>query len=167
MRADGSDQAGFTYLGILAAVVLMGLLLTAATRVWTLTAQRERETELLFIGDTFRIAIANYYAHGHRYPNALEDLLIDKRYPVPMRYLRRLYLDPITNEADWQLVPAGEGGFKGVYSPSKLAPIKRRNFAEIDRGFTDTDCYCDWQFIYEPRIRSRFIPPAPPKTNGP
>jgi type II secretory pathway pseudopilin PulG len=161
MGARASRETGFTYLGILAAVVLMGLLLTAATRVWTLTEQRERETQLLYVGDTMRIAIANYYAHGHRYPNNLEDLLIDKRFPVPMRYLRRLYLDPITNATDWQVVPAPEGGIKGVYSPSKLTPIKRKNFSEIDRGFTDADCYCDWQFIYEPRIRSRFVPPKP------
>jgi type II secretory pathway pseudopilin PulG len=161
MHARASREKGFTYLGILAAVVLMGLLLTGATRVWTLTAQRERETQLLWVGDTIRLAIANYYAHGHRYPNTPQDLLTDNRYPVPMHYLRRLYLDPITDKDDWQLVPAPEGGFKGVYSPSKLVPIKRQNFLDIDRGFNDSDCYCSWQFIYEPRFRSRFVPPKP------
>src|SRR5207302_8513176 len=94
MRAHPLRQAGFTYLGLLAAIVLMGLLLTVAARVWSLTAQRERETQLLFVGDAFRMAIAGYYAHGHRYPATLENLLADDRSPVPMRYLRRLYLDP-------------------------------------------------------------------------
>ncbi len=140
MRARAS-QAGFTYLGILAAVILMGLLLTAAARVWTLTEQRERETQLLFVGDAFRMAISGYYAHGHRYPQTLQDLLLDDRSPVPLRYLRRLYLDPMTNSADWQLVLAPEGGIKGVYSGSMRTPIKRANFAPVDALFADSDCY--------------------------
>jgi len=40
------------------------------------------------VGDTFRLAIAGYYAHGHRYPQTLQDLLQDDRSPVPLRYLR-------------------------------------------------------------------------------
>ena len=163
MRAHGSAQAGFTYLGILAAIILMGLLLTAAARVWTLTEQRERETQLLFVGHAFRMAISGYYAHGHRYPQTLHDLLQDDRSPVPLRYLRRLYLDPMTNSADWKLVPAPEGGIKGVYSGSTLTPIKRANFAPIDAIFADSDCYCAWQFVYEPRFRRWGAPgnPAP------
>ena len=163
MRAHPLRQAGFTYLGLLAAIVLMGLLLTVVARVWTLTEQRERETQLLFVGDAFRMAIAGYYAHGHRYPATLENLLADDRSPVPMRYLRRLYLDPMTNSTNWQLVPAPQGGIKGVYSASMLAPIKRRNFADIDQGFTGQDCYCAWQFVYEPRLRRWGAPgnPAP------
>jgi len=163
MRAQRTRQAGFTYLGLLAAVVLMGLLLTMAARVWSLTEQREREVQLLFAGDSIRFAIAAYYAHGHRYPNTLQDLLVDNRSPVPVHYLRRLYIDPMTNGTEWQLVPAPEGGIKGVYSASTLAPIKRQNFAEIDKGFTDKDCYCAWQFVYEPRLRRRGAPgnPAP------
>ena len=152
MRARAS-QAGFTYLGILAAVILMGLLLTAAARVWTLTEQRERETQLLFVGDAFRMAISGYYAHGHRYPQTLQDLLLDDRSPVPLRFLRRLYLDPMTNSADWQLVLAPEGGIKGVYSGSMRTPIKRANFAPVDALFADSDCYCAWQFVYEARRR--------------
>ena len=167
MRAPSTRQAGFTYLGLLAAVVLMGLLLTMAARVWSLTEQREREEQLLFAGDSIRFAIAAYYAHGHRYPNALQDLLVDSRSPVPVHYLRRLYIDPMTNGTDWQLVPAPEGGIKGIYSASKLAPIKRQNFAEIDKGFTDKDCYCAWQFVYEPRLRRWGAPgnPAPAPGN--
>ncbi len=105
MRAPSTRQAGFTYLGLLAAVVLMGLLLTMAARVWSLTEQREREEQLLFAGDSIRFAIAAYYAHGHRYPNTLQDLLVDNRSPVPVHYLRRLYIDPMTNGTSCHSVP--------------------------------------------------------------
>lgn len=158
MRTRVATQTGFTYLGILAAIILMGMLLTLAARVWTLTEQRERETQLLFVGDAFRMAIASYYAHGSRYPLTLQDLLQDDRSPVPVRYLRRLYLDPMTNSTDWKLVPAPEGGIKGVYSGSTLVPIKHANFSPVDLTFTGSDCYCAWQFVYEPRFHRRVAP---------
>jgi type II secretory pathway pseudopilin PulG len=164
MRGQRTREAGFTYLGLLAAVALMGLLLSMAARVWAVTEQREREEQLLFAGDAIRLAISSYYAHGHRYPNTLKDLLGDDRSPVPLHHLRRLYLDPMTNGTDWQLVHAPDGGIKGVYSASQLAPIKRRNFSEIDKTFVDSDCYCKWQFVYEPRFR-RWTSPLAPGTN--
>jgi type II secretory pathway pseudopilin PulG len=164
MRAQRSPQAGFTYLGILAAIVVMGVVLAAAARVWTLTEQRERETQLLFVGDAIRMAIGAYYSHGGRYPMRLEDLVLDDRSPTPVRYLRRIYLDPMTNSTDWKLVPAPEGGIKGVYSASTLTPIKLMNFPSADASFDHSDCYCTWQFVYEPRYRPRVAPitvPAP------
>jgi len=62
MRARYNLQAGFTYIGLLIAVVIMGLMLTVAGRVWSVTEQRERETQLLFAGDAIRMAIAGYFA---------------------------------------------------------------------------------------------------------
>jgi len=164
MGAARTRQAGFTYLGLLLAVALMGLLLTVAARVWSVTEQREREEQLLFAGDAIRLAIGSYYAHGHRYPNTIKDLLTDDRSPVPLRHLRRVYLDPMTNGTEWQLVLAPEGGIKGVYSASQLAPIKRRNFRDIDKTFADRDCYCDWKFVYEPRLYRRWGTPGAPST---
>ena len=96
MRTRHGAQGGFTYVGILFAVVIMGLMLTVAARVWTVTEQRERETQLLFVGDEFRRAIAAYYVSGHQYPLSLQVLLADDRSPVPKRYLRRMYVDPMT-----------------------------------------------------------------------
>ena len=46
MRAGRGRQAGFTYVGLLLAVVVMGLMLTVASRVWSTTEQREREKKL-------------------------------------------------------------------------------------------------------------------------
>ena len=160
MRARRESQAGFTYLGLLFAVVIMGLMLTAVSRVWSVTEQRERETQLLFVGDAIRMAISGYYAHGHRYPQSLQDLLADDRTPTPMRYLRRLYFDPMTGTADWTLILApGDSGIMGVASKSTLTPIKRKGFTLIDAGFEDSDCYCSWQFLYVPRgFRQRTAP---------
>jgi hypothetical protein len=113
--------------------------------------QRDKELQLLFIGDQFRMAIARYYAFGHQYPRSLQDLLEDKRYPVARRYLRQLYRDPLTNDTDWTLIPDPMNvGVMGVASKSKLAPVKRAGFSAIEVGFADSDCYCAWQFLYIP-----------------
>ena len=149
-------QRGFTYIGLLMAVVIMGLMLTVVGRVWSTSEQRERETQLLWVGHAYRLAIASYFASGHRFPARLEDLLQDERSPVPKHHLRRLYADPMTGKADWTLVLTPDGqGIMGVASSSKIVPIKRRGFDFRDQAFTDTDCACLWQFVYYPNRFSR------------
>jgi type II secretory pathway pseudopilin PulG len=132
-------------------VVVMGLMLTSVGRVWSTTAQREREEQLLFVGHEFRSAIGGYFAQRGRYPETLQDLLGGSDSSLPKRYLRRIYFDPMTRAADWQLIAGPGGGIMGVASMSRLAPIKRTNFDLADAGFTDATCYCEWQFVYVPR----------------
>jgi len=148
-------ERGFTYVGLLVAVVIMGMLLTIAGRVWTTTVQREREAQLLWVGDAYRAAIGSFYRHGGRYPETLQQLVQDDRSPVPLRHLRQLYPDPMTGAADWTLIPAADGHISGVASRSLGVPIKRKGFELVDAIFADTDCYCDWQFIFIPRRYGR------------
>lgn len=142
-------QRGFTFIGLLVAVVVMGLMLTMVARVWSTTAQREREKQLLFVGHAYRAAIASYYAYGHKFPSSLDELLTDERFPIPKRHLRRLYTDPMTGQTDWTLVLTSDGqAIMGVVSSSKVTPIKRAGFPLEDTAFNGTDCYCGWQFVY-------------------
>lgn len=138
-------------------------MLSAAGRVWSTTQQRERETDLLFIGHAYRMAISSYFASGHQYPATLKDLVLDERYPVPVHHLRRIYADPMTGSADWTLIltPTGQG-IMGVASSSQHAPIKRRGFDPLDETFKDADCYCAWRFIYYPNRFTRDIPAMAP-----
>jgi type II secretory pathway pseudopilin PulG len=160
----GLRQRGFTYIGLLVAVAVLGLMLTLAARVWSTTEQRERETQLLFVGHAYRHAIGSYFASGHHFPQTLEELLVDERTPVARHHLRRLYPDPMTGQADWTLILTADGtGIMGVASSSKAAPIKRRNFEFNDRAFVDADCVCLWQFTYSP---NRFTPATGPTASG-
>lgn len=144
-------EAGFTFIGLIAALAIIALMLTMAARVWSAADQRDKEQQLLFIGEQFRMAIARYYAFGHQYPLSLQDLLEDKRTPVPRRHLRQLYRDPFTREADWHLIMDPTNiGIMGVASQSTRVPIKRAGFGPIEIGFADSKCYCDWQFTYTP-----------------
>src|SRR5918996_3662216 len=120
----GSKERGFTYIGLMIVVAIMGAGLAAFGQIASHAAQREKEAELIFRGDQYRAAIASYYKKEQRYPKALADLVEDKRYPMPVRHLRRLYDDPMTAKADWGLVEAPDGaGVMGVYSKADTAPI--------------------------------------------
>jgi type II secretory pathway pseudopilin PulG len=173
MRAPAALQRGFTYLGLLFAVMVIGLMLTVAARVYRTTVQREREAQLLWVGHAYRMAISAYFAAGHHYPATLHDLLIDDRYPVPKHYLRQLYPDPMTGHADWTLIlTPDQSGIQGVASTSQATPIKRDRFDLIDSTFKDSDCYCQWKFIFSPYRWMPGVgmstPPAgaPPQTPG-
>jgi type II secretory pathway pseudopilin PulG len=155
--------AGFTYIGLLIAVALLGIALAAAGTVWRTEAQRERERELLFIGHEFRAAIASYYRAGptRQYPQSLDDLLEDRRSPEPMRHLRRLYADPMTGTAEWTLIAAPSLGVTGIASSSRGEPIKKDGFTGADESFKDKTCYCEWQFVYRPGNPRKHRDPAP------
>ena len=147
-------QRGFTYLGMLVIVALMGFGLAAFGELYSHAAQREKERELLFIGSQFRDAIASYYnkSPGAKvYPKKLEDLVEDKRFPMPQHHLRRVYSDPMTGSAEWGLVEMpGGGGIMGVHSLSEETPIKSANFSAKDAAFEDAENYAKWTFTYSP-----------------
>ncbi len=146
-------QRGFTYLGVLVIVALMGFGLAAFGELYSHAAKREKERELLFIGEQFRNAIASYYnkSPGVKvYPKKLEDLLEDKRFPMPQRHLRRVYGDPMTGKADWALVEAPGGGFMGVHSVSEETPVKSGNFSAKNAAFEGAENYTKWMFTYSP-----------------
>ena len=115
--------------------------------------QREKERDLLFVGNEYRKAIASYYRGTpgalKRYPQSLEDLLEDRRYPTPVRHLRRLYRDPMTGGAEWGQLKAPEGGIRGVHSLSPEQPIKSGGFAYRDRGLEGATTYAEWHFAYD------------------
>jgi type II secretory pathway pseudopilin PulG len=156
---------------MLIAVAVTGAGLAATGELWSQSRQREREQELLFAGNQFRQAIERYYQRTpgavKRYPAKLEDLLLDRRYPTVQRYLRRIYLDPMTGKRDWGLVEAPGGGIMGVHSLSGKTPIKISGFLARDRQFEGAASYRDWKFVYDPLPAPgaqppRAAAPAPP-----
>lgn len=147
-------QAGYSYIALLFIVAIMGSVLAGVGISWSKMAQREKEVELLFVGNQFRNAIGLYYndlTPGiQTYPRRLEDLLLDPRQPAKRRYLREIYLDPMTGNNKWGLVKSPEGFVMGVYSLSAATTIKKRNFKLIDATFENQAKYSDWKFAYKP-----------------
>jgi type II secretory pathway pseudopilin PulG len=158
-RPGPRGARGFTYLGLLVLVVLIGLALAAAGEVAATNAQREREAQLLWVGHQYRAAIGRYWRQRRTYPQALEALLGSAPDdPLQVRCLRRLYPDPMTNAVDWVLVPAPSGGIMGVASSSGRAPLKTGSFDAADQGFSDAAAYSDWQFTFVPGAVRRRAP---------
>lgn len=147
-----SYERGFTYLWTLALVAIMGLGIATTAEVYTTSRQRDKELELIFIGHEFRNAIERYYnasraGGGHQYPASIEQLLRDDRFPEIRRYLRKVYLDPMTGKAEWGVVRVG-AGIVGIYSTSDRKPIKVGNFELEDVDFEGSEKYSEWKFTY-------------------
>lgn len=144
-------QQGFTYLALLFFIAIMGIGLGSTGIIWHTSQKIEKEKELLFVGDQFRSAIKAYY-HGvsgiHMYPTSLQDLLRDPRQIEFRRYLRKIYIDPMTGKTEWGLVKSSEGGIMGVYSLSSGQPIKQANFPRQYANFYGSRSYRTWMFVY-------------------
>ncbi len=150
------DQPGFTYLIALLLTGVCSASALAAAQVWSTAQQREKEAELIWIGNQFVQAIGSYYERSpgtvKRYPEKLEDLGEDHRYLSMQRHLRKIYRDPITGTTDWGIVRAPDGGIMGVYSRLDQHPIK-------SIGNQGASRYRDWKFLYQPTPKQSFGKP--------
>ena len=151
---------GFTYVGLMLLLAIMAVWLLVVSEVYRTMQKREKETELLFVGDQYRRALARYYASSAGYPKSLEDLLKDPRYPAVRRYLRQLYPDPITGKSEWGLQKGPDGAISGVYSLSEAEPIKKTGFRIADEAFEGKAKYSEWVFM--PKLNRTAAPPATP-----
>lgn len=161
-------QQGFTYLGVLMLVMLMGAMLAAVGQVWSTVGQRARERELLWVGTQYAQALRSYYRSAQgvaQYPPALADLLEDHRFPSIQRHLRRLYPDPMTGSNDWGLLRSIDGRITGVYSLAPQKPLKQAQFPTQWVDFEGMKSYADWQFVAEKAFLETG-PAAPPGTKG-
>ncbi len=146
-------QGGFTLLWVLFLVASLGIGMAALGTVWHTAAQREKETELLFVGDQYRRAIESFWQASpgdqKRLPKKLDELLLDPRFPQTVRHLRRLYRDPMTGAAEWGLVKGANDGIAGVYSLSEASPLKTAGFPQRYAAFAAVPSYRDWTFTSE------------------
>jgi hypothetical protein len=152
-------QRGFTYPIAMFLVALLALASARALENSLTVERRDKEADLLLVGQGYRDAIRSYYDHSPGtakvYPPELVALLQDARTNRLRRHLRKLYRDPITASAEWGVVRTPEGAIKGVYSLSNLRPFKNSGFPAELSGFAGAGHYRDWLFVYEP--------PAPAK----
>ena len=151
---------GFTYLALLAAIVIIGITLGSATKYWSHIALREKEKELIFRGNQYRLAIESYYGSNKpglqpTYPQSIVNLLNDSRALNSGRHLRKKYLDPITGE-DFVVIKGQKinnktvTGIIGVKSKSDDEPLKKANFSEENKAFEGKSKYSEWEFKYIP-----------------
>jgi type II secretory pathway pseudopilin PulG len=145
-RSGTGKQGGFTYLALLWWVAITGAALGVVGDFWSTTLQREKEAELIFIGEQFQSALERYGAAG-RFPKRLEELLGDESSKLPRRYLRKIFIDPMTGNERWGTVTLPDGQIVGVHSLSDRQPIKLAGFSGRNTGFADKKRYSEWLFV--------------------
>ncbi len=161
-----NNQHGFTYVMVLVAVVVLGIVIEAATVLSSQAQRAEQEVELLYRGMAYRNAIRSYYRANGAYPRSLEDLVRDNRHPGK-RHLRLLHPDPLSKpgaeDNGWILVRDTGGGIRGVTSASKSEPRKKANFPKDLERFENSTSYAQWIFEYIPEtpVRTGMSPPTP------
>jgi len=177
MRIGRRRQGGFTYLGLIVFVFIIGLVGAATLKVEALLRRAQLERELLDTGMQFSLALDSYAAatpRGQpRAPMRLDELLRDNRFPSPRRHLRKVFIDPVTGKAEWGLVRAGEAGpILGVHSLSQATPLKQANFEPYFAGFENREHLAQWRFMaHETGTQVQPVapgqPPVPPATPPP
>jgi type II secretory pathway pseudopilin PulG len=163
----GSPRAshGYTYLGVLVLLVVLGAVLAAAGTAWGTAAQRDRERELRFRGTQISQAIGRYREAQTpaQWPPDLQALLQDRRSDPPRHHLRRLFADPFTGRPDWVLLPPPPAA-PGATPPVGVAGVRSR--ADKPRMDTkDTPApenqiarVSDWAFVHRPKPPAAVAP---------
>jgi type II secretory pathway pseudopilin PulG len=148
-----SSQGGFTYLGLIILVTVIGMVGAATLKIGALMQRAQAEEELLDIGASFSAALQSYAAATPQgqplQPPSLQELLKDPRSPALRRHLRKIFVDPATGSTEWGIVyraDKGSGGVVAVYSLSQARPLKIGNFDARFVGFEDKQHLSDWKF---------------------
>lgn len=146
------SSAGFTYVTVLMLIMVMGIMLGMAGQSWKMIMDREREAELLWRGSQYRDAMIRWYRpkpgqHIATPLRDLKDLLKDPRSLQNVRYLRKLYPDPVTDK-EWNIIKDPNQGIIGVSSSSEAEPIKQANFPKEFQDFEGKKKYSEWQFVW-------------------
>lgn len=138
---------------VLAMTAIASAGLAMASVRYTTQVQRDAEQELLVRGHLYAQALKRYYdsAPGNlkRYPKVLEWLTRDPRYVGAVRYIRRVYPDPMAPDRPWGLALNGDGEIVGVFSVNRAQPI---GTASPLAPVPDAERYSDWLFLADPKI---------------
>jgi type II secretory pathway pseudopilin PulG len=152
MAAKRPRQQGFTYVGLIVLVAIIGMVTAVTVKLGALLQRRAAEEALLDVGAAFADALksyANASLPGQRLtPSTLDELLKDPRFPTTRRHLRQIYADPMTGQAKWGLLRGlDKVGIVAVYSLSEATPIKQANFDPRFVGFDHKQRLSDWKFV--------------------
>ncbi len=157
-------QHGIVLLALMILLALGGLSAMISIDVWQVSRQREREQNLLFIGAQMTKALEHYYysapaGQPRLLTSSMGDLLQDPRYQVPVRHLRRIYMDPMTGDNAWVIERVGRG--MGVHSLSEAEPLKQAGFSSALSTFNGKKRYSEWVFVFTPPLIAGNVQSAP------
>ena len=104
VRASRKNEQGYLLLAVMLLITIMLLFLSIEAPRVAQQIKREKEEELIHHGEEYAIAIRKFHHKTNNFPTSLEQLEDTNH----IRYIRKRYKDPITGEANWKLIHAGE-----------------------------------------------------------
>jgi len=110
------DERGYVLLAVLLLLAIILLATMAAAPRLAQQIRRDREEELIHRGTQYARAIKRYYKKFGHYPASIAQLEDTNR----LRFLRRRYKDPMTENGEWRLIHVGEAKVvpKGALPPA-------------------------------------------------
>lgn len=136
---------------LLLAVVSLGL--STVSHSWSIEARREKEQQLIRIGQLYVQALERYRrvspGTDKRLPLELDELLLDQRFVGTVRHLRRLYPDPVSLGQSWGVIRGDDGRIRGVYSLSQEEPLIKSTVSRPGLRLPAATRYSDWQFVVD------------------
>lgn len=117
-RMRARKQSGYVLMAILFLLALLTLAIVTAAPAMARRIQRERELETIQRGKQYARAIRLFYRKAGRYPNSVSELLDTNH----LRFLRKEYKDPESDDGTWKLIHPGESQFTptGFFGKSLL-----------------------------------------------
>jgi type II secretory pathway pseudopilin PulG len=112
--AQKLDDGGYIMVVLLIGMAVSAVWMGAALPSWRQQVLRQKEAELIFRGEEYARAIALYWRKNNQTLPPTIDVLVSQR------YLRKKYLDPITNKEFLTVGGAGSafgGGMAGSQTP--------------------------------------------------
>lgn len=147
---------GYGLIAVLVLVALASLAMSSASQVWLQASRRDKEQELLRIGQLYVQALKRYRdmspGSDKRLPTDLQELLLDKRFLKTERHLRTLYPNPLVRDGQWALIRDDAGRITGVFCPSGDEPMASAGVKLEGLVLPPAQRYSDWKFMVNPKI---------------
>jgi type II secretory pathway pseudopilin PulG len=112
------SERGFTLAGVLVIMTVMMIVVAyTVPRQWSTVMQRDRELQTIFIMKQYARAIHEFSRkNGNAFPVSIQQLK-DAKLPRYVRAKDGEYIDPLTGEVDWLIIPASAAGATGQAIP--------------------------------------------------
>lgn len=132
-RGKLGRNAGFTLLEMMIVMIIMGILISIALPIYSTSLLRSREAVLRQDLFTLRSLISQYTLDKQKAPQSLDDL-------VQGGYLKVIPKDPMTNEANWEVVQEEDT----IMSVDQQDPGISDVHSASNQTSTDGTAYSSW-----------------------
>ncbi|HXH40222.1 MAG TPA: hypothetical protein VNN08_16450 [Thermoanaerobaculia bacterium] len=109
-RHPATAESGFTLAAVVVILTIMMIVVAyTVPRMWSTVMKRERERETIFAMQQYAKAITEFRTKNNTYPTSPQQLK-DARQPRMIRGVKGEFIDPLTGEVDWLVIPQAAAG---------------------------------------------------------